>query len=40
MFVYSLNESLPFKTVLWLRRTVEGVFKWLIHTVEGVSLCC
>jgi hypothetical protein len=24
MFVYSLKESLPFETVLWLRHTVEG----------------
>jgi len=25
MFVYSLNESLPFRAVLWLRDTVEFV---------------
>ena len=29
IFVYSLDESLPFKTVLWLRNTMEGAF--LIH---------
>jgi len=27
--VYSLDENLPFKTVLWLRNTMQGVS--LIH---------